>query len=61
MSLPATVSEIFGGQDNHIYFSSIDVVRHYIQYICSYFYKQLFVIDCTRRDVVKKRNKVSGV
>ena len=38
-----------------------NVVRHYIQHVCSNFFKPFFVIDFTRRKVVKVRKQVSAV
>ena len=38
-----------------------NVVEHYIQYVCSNLYEPFFVIDCTRRKVVKMRKIVSWV
>ena len=49
--------------DAHIWMHRLcNVVRHYIQVVCSNLKKKLFfVIDFTRRKVVKMRTKVLGV
>ena len=38
------------------------VVTHYIQHVSAkFFYKPVFIIDCTRRKIVNMRTKVPGV
>ena len=46
----------------HIWMQRLsNVVRHYMEYVCSTFYKPFYVIDFTRRKVVKMGKTVSGV